>query len=152
MTCEMRLIRVLGLPAILGERQVGRVERAALDPQGRRLQGMLIRRGLGSARWVSRESVSVLGNVSVVLRSAPVRPPREGCFSPGRVTDESGLNLGRVTDAWLSPETLCVTALEVSLGPCEDLTRGRLRVRDWAVQTGPGGESQVLIGRREWEV
>ena len=71
MTCEMRLTRVLGLPAILGERLLGHVER---------------------------------------------------------------------------------TALEVTLGPLEDLRRGRLRVRDWAIQTASGGETQVLIERQRWEV
>lgn len=152
MTCEIRLARVLGLPAILGERLMGRVERASLDVQGRQLKGLMIRRGLGGAKWVGRDGVSVLGDVSVVLKSAPERPPKEAEVPLGRVMDESGLTLGRVTDAWLRPQTLEVTALEVTLGPLEDLRRGRLRVRDWAVQTGADGERQVLIGRGEWEV
>ena len=152
MTCEMRLTRVLGLPAILGERLLARVERTALDPRLRHLRGLVIRRGLGGARWVSREGVSVLGDVSVVLQSAPVRPPKDADCPLGRVTDESGLTLGRVTDAWLRPDTLEITALEVTLGPLEDLRRGRLRVRDWAIQTASGGETQVLIERQRWEV
>ena len=152
MTCEMRLTRVLGLPAILGERLLGHVERTALDPRLRRLRGLVIRRGLGGARWVSREGVSVLGDVSVVLQSAPGRPPKDADCPLGRVTDESGLTLGRVTDAWLKPDTLEITALEVTLGPLEDLRRGRLRVRDWAIQTTSGGETQVLIERQKWEV
>ena len=141
MTCEMRLTRVLGLPAILGERLLGHVERTALDPRLRHLRGLVIRRGLGGARWVSREGVSVLGDVSVVLQSAPVRPPKD-----------ADCPLGRVTDAWLRPDTLEITALEVTLGPLEDLRRGRLRVRDWAIQTASGGETQVLIERQRWEV
>lgn len=152
MTCEMRLMRVLGLPAILGERRMGHVERAALDLKGRKLRGMVIRRGLGGARWVGREDVQVLGDVSLVLQRTPGRLPRDLEAAPGRVSDESGLTLGRVTDAWLRPDTMEVTALEVTLGPLEDLRRGRLRVRDWGVQPGPDGEMQVLIGRREWEV
>ena len=152
MTCDIRLGRVLGLPAIFGERCVGHVERAALDREGRRLTGLVLRRGLGGARWISREDVGVLGDVSVVLKSAPGRPPRDADFTLRAVKDESGLTLGRVTDVWLSPETLEITALEVTLGPTEDLLRGRLRVQEWAVQPGENGAAQVLIGRKEWEV
>lgn len=150
MTCDVRLGRVLGLPAVLGERLVGHVERAVLDREGRQLRGLVIRRGLGGAKWVSREGVGVLGDVSVILGRAPVRPPKDADFTLRTVKDESGLTLGRVTDVWLSPETLSVTALEVTLGPLEDIRTGRLRVRDWAVQPGEDGAAQVLIPRREW--
>ena len=148
----MRLNRVVGLPAVLGGRTLGHVERAVLDRASLQLRGFTVRRGLLGARWVSREGVSVLGDVSVVLQSAPVRPPKDADCPLGRVTDESGLTLGRVTDAWLRPDTLEITALEVTLGPLEDLRRGRLRVRDWAIQTASGGETQVLIERQRWEV
>ena len=152
MTCEFRLNRVVGLPVILGERRVGHVERVALTPQARQLRGLVIRNGLGGARWVPREGVSVLGDVSLVLREAPGRMPSEAPEVPRRVTDGSGLTLGRVTDAWIRPDTLEVTALEITLGLLEDLLHGRLRLRDWAVQPGPDGNPQILIGRREWEV
>lgn len=152
MTSDVRLGRVLGLPAVLGERLVGHVERAALDREGRMLHGLVIRRGLGGARWVSREGVKVLGDVSVILSSAPARTPRDSGFTLRTVMDESGLTLGRVTDAWLSPETLAVTALEVTLGPIEDLRTGRLRVSEWGVQPGDDGTMQVLIPRKAWEV
>lgn len=152
MTCDVRLQRIVGLPAILGEKQVGHVERAALEADGRRLRGLVIRRGMGSARWVDRKDVSVVGEVSVVLKSPPGRPPRDADTPPQRVTDESGLTLGRVTDAWLHPDTLEVTAIEVTLGPIEDLRRGRLRVHSWALQRGCDGMTRILIGRKDWEV
>lgn len=151
MTSDVRMARVLGLPVILGGRLVGHVERAVLDHEGRILRGLVIRRGLGSARWAARDNVGVLGDVSVILRRMPVRPPRDTESALPAVKDESGLTLGRVMDAWLSPETLAVTALEVTLGPWEDLKRGRLRIRDWAVQPGEDGAAQVLVKREEWE-
>lgn len=151
MTSDVRLGRVLGLPAILGERRMGHVERTVLDRDGRQLRGLIIRRGLGSARWVSREGVGVLGDVSVILSSTPVRPPRDTDFALTTVKDESGLTLGRVTDVWLCPETMAVTALEVTLGPLEDMRTGRLRVQEWTVQTGGDGTAQVLIPRKEWQ-
>lgn len=152
MTSDVRLGRVLGLPAVLGERLVGHVERAVLDREGRRLRGLVIRRGLGGAKWVSREGVGVLGDVSVILGRTPIRPPKDTDFTLRTVKDESGLTLGRVTDVWLSPETLTVTALEVTLGLMEDLRTGRLRVCEWAVQPGEDGAAQVLIPRNAWEV
>lgn len=152
MTSDVRLGRVLGLPAILGERMVGHVERAVLDRDGRRLRGLTIRRGLGSARWVEREGVGVLGDVSVILGRAPVRMPRDTDFSLRTVKDESGLTLGWVTDLWLSPETLDVTALEITLGLMEELRNGRLRVKEWTVQPGEDGAAQVLLPRNAWEV
>lgn len=152
MTCEVRLGRVLGLPAVLGERMLGHVERAVLEADGQRLRGLVIRRGLGSARWISRENIGVLGGVSVIARQPPMRLPRDADFEWGQVRDESGLTLGRVTDAWISPETLGVMALEVTLGLTEDLLRGRCRVQQWAVQQGAAEGPLVLIPREEWEV
>lgn len=152
MTCEVRLMRVVGLPAILDGRHIGYVEQAALSGRARELQGVVIRRGLGGARWIGRQGIALVGDVSLVLRCKPGRMPREQEAPPSRVTDGSGLMLGRVTDAWIHPETLEVTALEVTLGLCEDLLRGRLRVRHWDVQPGDDGRGQIMIGRREWEV
>ena len=67
MTCDVRLGRILGLPAICGARIVGHVERAIPDAEGRCLQGLVIRRGLGGAKWADRSSIAVLGDVSVIL-------------------------------------------------------------------------------------
>lgn len=150
MTCDVRLGRILGLPAVCGERVVGHVERAVPDEQGTRLMGLVIRRGLGSAKWADRSAISVLGDVSVILRSRPGRVPRGSSMLLSTVKDESGLTLGRITDWWISPETLDVTALEITLGLMEELCTGRLRVKRWSVQPGEEG-AQVLIPREEWE-
>lgn len=152
MTCEIRAARLLGLPAVMGARVLGRVEKAVPEASGKALKGLLIRRGLGSARWISRESVGVLGDVSVVVRRTPVRPPRDPARALSVVKDEGGLTLGRVTDMWLDPESFAITALEITLGPLEDLRCGRLCVRHWTVQPGDDGIPQVLLNRSEWEV
>lgn len=152
MTCDMRLGRVLGLPAVLGERMLGHVERTVLERDGQQLRGLVIRRGLGGAKWIARENIGVLGDVSVIAVHPPVRPPKDADFELQAVRDESGLTLGRVTDAWISPDTFCVTALEVTLGWTEDLLRGRRRVLQWTVQPGNADGPLVLIPREEWEV
>lgn len=151
MTCEIRLGRVIGLPVICGGRLLGHVEQAVPDGDGRHLAGLVIRRGLRGARWAPRADVGVLGEVSVVLSHPPQRPPRRAHKPWGLVMDESGLTLGRVTDMWLEAGTMAVTALEVSLGPLEDLRGGRLRVDDWALCPGGDGLPQVQISRHAWE-
>ncbi len=150
MTCDVRLGRILGLPAVCGERVVGHVERAVPDEEGRRLQGLVIRRGLGGAKWADRSAITVLGDVSVILGARPGRVPRGSGGMLGAVRDESGLTLGRVTDLWISPDTFDITALEITLGLMEDLRSGRRTIRKWAVQPGEEGP-QVLIPREEWE-
>lgn len=150
MTCDVRLGRVLGLPAVCGERVVGHVERAVPDENGRRVQGFIIRRGLGGAKWADVRDVKVLGNVSLILAKRPERVPK-GCTAIiGSVKDEGGLTLGRVTDWWIGKEDFQITALEISLGLMEDLTGGRRTVRQWTVQPGEEG-MQVLVPREEWE-
>lgn len=151
MTCDLRLGRVVGLPAVLGERLMGHVERAVLDEGGKQLQGLVLRRGLGGARWAGREEIRLLGDVSVILRARPGRPPRSADFCLRAVKDESGLTLGRVTDVFVCPETLAVTALEVSLGLMEELLQGRRIIRRWTVRTDAEDGPQVLIPREAWE-
>ncbi len=150
MTSDVRLGRILGLPAVCGARLVGHVERAIPDENGQRLQGFIIRRGLGGAKWAARQTVAVLGDVSVILGAKPVRVPKDQDVTLSAVKDEGGLTLGRVTDLWISKDGLDITALEVTLGLLEDLRSGRRTVRHWAVQPGEDG-LQVLIPRDEWE-
>lgn len=151
MTCEMRLSRVVGLPVIHAGKLLGHVEQALPDGEGKRLDGLVIRRGLRGARWASRESVGVLGEVSVILARPPERSRKAGDGAAALVKDESGLTLGRVTDMWLDAGTMAVTALEISLGPLEDVRRGRLRVDSWSLCPGGDGAPQVVVPRRAWE-
>lgn len=150
MTCERRLGRILGLPCVCGEKVVGHVERAVPDATGQQVQGFIIRRGLGSAKWADRSDVSVVGDVSVILRRRPSRMPRGADLHLGPVKDEGGLTLGRVTDWWIDQEGLGITALEVTLGVMEDLMTGRRRVLRWTVHPGEDG-MQVLLPREEWD-
>lgn len=152
MTCSVRLGGVVGLPAVLGERMVGRVERAVLAPDGRHLRGLVVRKGLGGAKWADRSSIYVLGQVSVVLLERPGHVPKDSSFALRTVKDTGGMTLGWVTDVYLNPYTLRVTALEVTLGLLEELRYGRLLVRDWSVLPGAGEGAQVLIPCKAWEV
>ncbi len=149
MTCDVRLGRILGLPCVWGEKVVGHVEGAVPDAAGQQVEGFILRRGLGSAKWVDRTAVAVLGDVSLVLKEKPGRLPKGRERVLGPVKDESGLTLGRVTDWWIDREALNITGLEVTLGLLEDLQNGRCRVRSWTVQKAEE-ELQVLLPREEW--
>ena len=146
----VRLGRILGLPAVCGERVVGHVERAVPDETGQHVQGFVIRRGLGSAKWADHSAVSVVGDVSVILSRQPGRVPKGSDVLLAAVKDEGGLTLGRVTDGWFSRDSLDITALEVTLGLMEDLTTGRRTVSRWSVKRTDDGLI-VLIPREEWE-
>ena len=150
MTSDVRLGRILGLPAVCGERVVGHVERAVPDETGRNVLGFVIRRGLGSAKWADAGAIRVLGEVSVILGEKPGRVPKGSDAALRTVKDAGGLTLGRVTDWWISRDSLQITGLEITLGLLEDLRSGRRRVSQWAVQPGEEGLT-VLIPREEWE-
>lgn len=141
-TSDIRLGHIVGLPVIRNGRVLGYVERGLLHRDGRSLRGLTLRRGLGGARWADQRSISVLGDVSVILSEAPGRVPRRVDFALRLVKDSGGLTLGWVTDVFLHPLTCRVTALEISLGPAEELRCGRLIARAWTVDPCTG---QVLI-------
>ena len=140
-----RLGSIVGLPAALNGRMVGRVEQAVLTCDGHALRGLVIRHGLGGARWAGAADIAILGDVSVVLSQKPQRLPRDAAFSLNTVKDTGGLNLGRVTDAYVSRATLQVAALEVTLGLWEELTQGRVLARQFTVRNTPREPGQVLI-------
>ena len=114
----------------------GRVEQAVLTPDGRRLRGLVLRQGMGGARWAAEEDVLILGEVSVILRTRPGRVPAGADFSLSAVKDSGGMQLGWVTDVFLDPLTRWVTALEIDLGPAETLRTGRLLARRFTVAMG----------------
>ena len=141
----IRLGSVTGLPVVLSGRMVGRVESSVLTTDGRSLRGIVLRHGLGGARWVDSADISVLGGVSVIIVKRPTHPPPDADFTLTSVKDTGGMHLGRVTDVYLNPATRRVTALEISLGPAESLRCGRLMARDDVVRPAPEEPGQVLI-------
>ena len=142
MTSDIRLNSVLGLPVILRGRMIGRVERAVITADGRALRGLLIRRGLGGAKWIGSDQILVVGEVSVIIDGEPARVPHDADFELGTVKDTGGMALGWVTDVFLNPATCRVTGLELTLGLMEELMGGRLIARSWTVVLGT---RQVLV-------
>lgn len=127
--------RLIGLPVIQNGRQVGVVVRGVLSRDGRHLHGLVVRDGLRASRWIGAQHIELLGKVSVLSRTRPARLPKEADYRLFRVTDADGLRVGIVTDALLNEETLCVTALEISSGPIDDLLDGRFFATSFDVKS-----------------
>ncbi len=125
---------LIGLPVIRGGKTVGLLEQAVLEESGKKLRGIIVREGIGGAKWVERENIQTVGGVSVLISGELKRPPKEAGFRLGRVQDTSGLRLGTVTDALINPETLEVEALEISNGPLDDLLHGRWLANDFVLR------------------
>jgi uncharacterized protein YrrD len=138
---------LIGLPVIRGGKTVGLLEQAVLEESGKKLRGIIIREGLGGARWVDRENIQTIGGVSVLVSGDLKKPPREANFRLGRVQDTSGLRLGTVTDALINSETLEVEALEISNGPLDDLLHGRWLASDFVLRKPEG--SGKMIRKKE---
>ena len=145
-------VRRLGLPAVLRGRSQGHVERAVLENDGHALRGLIVRRGFGGAKWVARDSIALLGDVSVILRACPTHLPRKTDFRLRTVKDTRGLTLGCVTDVLISADNLLVSELAVSLGLIDDFRDGRRRIRHFSAS--PDGdvlvpEGEILLEGRE---
>jgi len=116
---------MIGLPVIVNGRQRGNVLRGVLAKDGKSLRGLVIRGGLRGARWLSREQISLVGQISVIAKGKAGRVPKDAAYHLFRVSDPDGTRLGVVTDALFNEETLRVSALEISGGPLDDLIDGR---------------------------
>jgi len=121
------------------------VEQAVLTCDGKRLRGLILRHGMGGARWIAEEDVLILGEVSVILRKRPGRLPADAGFTLSSVKDTRGMQLGWVTDVYLNSAARTVSALEVDLGPAETFRTGRLLARAFTVAPEDDGKPCVLI-------
>ena len=111
------LNRLIGMPVVWQDRQVGLVEYAAADAENSCLGGLLMRKGIGGARWSPREDILLAGEHCVMLRARPGRMPEKAFPSFDRAFLFTGECVGDVTDAFIQGETLRILALEISPGP-----------------------------------
>ncbi len=146
----IRMSALVGLPVVREGRTISRVERPVLTPDGHALRGLVVRRGLGAARWLGAEVLKVAGSVSVVTGEAPGKVPEGADFALHGVRDTAGLNLGVVVDAWLDPLTLRVAALEILPGLVEAFTCGTLRCERFAVCPDAQEPGLVLLPQDAW--
>ena len=128
------LKKMIGLPVIINGRQRGNVLRGVLTEDGKTLRGLVLRGGLRGTRWLPRDQIMLVGQVSVIANGKAMKVPKDASYHLFRVTDPDGTRLGIVTDALFNEETLRVSALEISGGPLDDLIDGRWYATAYHVQ------------------
>ncbi len=131
----------VGMPVIVGGKRIGHVAYLTLDERLTRVTGLRIARGLRGNRFVSASSVSLLGDVAVLVTNEGVRPSGERGLNLRRATTTDGQILGAITGAMIDERTLQVAALELTSGWWDDLARGRRYVYGW---TASQGENVIL--------
>ena len=111
------LNRIAGMPVVWQDRQIGCVERAIADASARRLRGLVIRKGIGLARWLPSGSVRLVGRACVLAGAKPEPLPDGLTDSALQAYLTTGERAGLVSDALFSGLTLRLVALEVTPGP-----------------------------------
>lgn len=111
------LRQMIGLPVVWQDTTLGFVERAVLNDEARRLRGVVIRRGLGNARWIPSRMILTVGEKCVLVCGETLRLPKQAELTLTRAYLTTGECVGLVTDALLDGATMRVSALEVSNGP-----------------------------------
>lgn len=109
--------RMTGMPVVWQDRQIGLVERAVPDARHARLDGVIVRKGIGIARWATVDDILLVGERCVVLRRKPARLPERAMGEMRRAFLTTGECAGEVTDALLEGDTLDIPALEICQGP-----------------------------------
>lgn len=142
---HISLSRMVGMPVVLRDQQVGYVERAVVDAQCSMLDGVVVRRGIGAAKWASCGAIALLGKDCVLLKSKPVRLTERAQPTPCRVFLAAGAYAGEVTDALVSSRSLRVSALEVCQGPLYRLVGQRAYASRFRMQEDGGVVAQSLL-------
>lgn len=140
---RMTLNQLTGLPVVCQGRVVGQVDRGVMDAQAKRLMGLIVRHGLGAAKWVPSQGISLIGQRCVVAVTRPVRLPSQLPKGTSRVYLPNGSLLGQVTDALLCRETQRVEALEISESLLGCLVGRRRYATVYQIGRGEAGKAVV---------
>lgn len=135
------LSRLAGMPVIWQDRQMGYVEHALVDAGLCCLDGVVVRKGIGAAKWVGCGAIALVGSRCVLINAKPERMPVRGQDRPGQVFLTTGQSAGEVTDVFIQCDTFRVAALEVCQGPLYRLMGQRAYAPQFCVQ--PNGQVMV---------
>ena len=111
------LNRMIGMPVIWQDRRLGYVERAVPDMSAGRLSGLVVRKGIGWARWIASDDVLLAGQSCVVLKRQPEHLFQKETGEMCRAFFTTGECAGEVTDAIIHSPSLLLAALEICQGP-----------------------------------
>ena len=145
------LNRLIGMPVVWEDKRLGYVERGVTDDAVHRLRGVVIRKGIGAARWIPAQAMKLVGTRCVLLQSGPHPMPEEKRTQLGQVRLTTGERLGQVTDGWLNGLTFRVLALEVSPGPLYRLLGKCAYAAEYRViRTGANSGEVVVPKLQTW--
>ncbi len=144
------LNRMVGLPVVWQDRRLGYVERAVPDARARRLSGVVVRKGIGAAKWISGDGIAVVGKSCVLVRQKPGSVPDGRPGRLGRAFLTTGECVGEVTDVIICGDTLRLEALELSPGPVYRLLGRRAYAAQYRVDEGTRTGEVVVPGLLTW--
>ncbi|MEG0268712.1 MAG: hypothetical protein RR653_12185 [Clostridia bacterium] len=139
------LQKMVGLPVVWQDRQMGYVERAVPSEGAKRLEGVVVRRGIGSAKWVPLHAIIMVGEQCMLISAKPEHMPDGNELTLSRAFLTTGFCVGEVTDVVLVGATLKPTALEVSGGPLYRLMGRSGYAADYRVCGMGGGAHEVIV-------
>lgn len=145
------LNHLVGLPVVFQGEQIGQVERCVADKSSAYLQGLIIRQGLGGAKWVPSHLLETLGRRCVIIRGQPEAMPGRFAGEPKLLYLTNGQLAGEITDVVLADQSLRVVALEVSAGLLQRLTGQRQYATEYHIRrTGSRCGEAVASGLISW--
>lgn len=136
--------RMTGMPVVWQDRQIGLVERAVPDARRARLDGVIVRKGIGVAHWATADDILLVGERCVMLRRRPARLPEKLMGEMRRAFLTTGECAGEVTDVLLRGDTLDIPALEICQGPLYRLMGHRAYAGRF-YPSDHGEENEVII-------
>lgn len=135
----MRTIRALiGLPAIVGSRKVGKVIQAEMSDDLTYLTGLWIHAGFSGTRFIPAESISVIGRQVLLADEPGMRKRRRKSTLFRRAIGTDGARLGAVTGGMIDELSFRVEVLEISSGLWDDLLYGRSYTRCFKLNQATG--------------
>lgn len=135
----MTTVRALiGLPAVVGSRRAGRVIQAELSDDLTHLTGLWIHAGISGTRFISADSISVIGKQVLLADDSGTRKRRGKKSLFRRAVGTDGSRLGAVTGAIIDELSFRVEVLEISLGLWDDLLYGRRYARSFTLNQASG--------------
>lgn len=142
----MTLNQLTGLPVVWQGKVAGHVDHGVIDPQSSRLKGLIVRHGLGAAKWVPSQGIEWIGRDCILSRMRPAAQPESLPSAFRRIYLTNGSLLGQVTDVLLRLENHRVVALEVSESLTERLLGRRRYAVEYRLQTDGREAGKAIAG------
>ncbi len=142
---------LVGLPVVFRGEQIGQVERCVADQEAAFLRGLIVRHGMGGAKWVPSRLVDTMGRQCILVRGRPEAMPGWVPEEPKLLYLTNGQLAGEITDVVLTEPDWRMVALEVSAGLLQRLTGRRMYATEYHIrQSGGRCREAVASGLVSW--